>query len=524
MAGTAVRWKQGLVALVVGGVAVAVFTAPWGRPRPDAGEPQPLAARPMAVVPGVYLLGLSTPSAAYAVETTDGLVLVDSGVEADAATVTRQLWALGLDVRRTRAILLTHAHGDHSLGAARLRERTGAKVYAGRADCRPLRAGGPREAFFSTFDMPHVDAHATPVDVELTGGETIEVGDARLEVIATPGHTPGSVCYLLERGGRRALFTGDVIQSLSPATEGALGTYAAYLAPLYRGSARAYLASLSRLRALPVPDLVLPGHPRMDATPQSPRLSEERWHALLDRGARDMERLLARYEADGEDFLDGSPKELLPGLHYLGDLGGAVYCLKAPRGLFLVDAPGGPSLVAFLDERFKARGWEGAKPTAVLLTSADGAATAGLAALVRRTGCKVVAPGAGLDAVRARCPTGAEVFPAEGLAKRGWFDAEAVPLAGRGVAPVAYRLRWAGKTVLLSGRIPVKVSVAAVEELMRDVMGHGSPPDYLKSLAALRRPGPDLWLPAVPVHGQNANLYDRDWEQTLAKNAELFPR
>ncbi len=526
MTATGKWWRRGLVALVLLGVVVAVVTAPWVRPRPPAEEPRALSPAPVAVVPGVFLLGLSAPGAAYAVETPDGLVLVDSGLEADAATVTRQLRRLRLDVARVRAILLTHVHGDHSLGAARLRELSGAKVYAGRADCAPLRKGGPREAFFSTFHVPGVDPHATAVDVELAGGETIEVGDARFEVLATPGHTPGSVCYLLERNGRRALFTGDVIQSLSLATEGALGTYAAYLPPLYRGSARDYLASLRRLRALPLPDLVLPGHPRMDAVPQSPRLTEEHWHALLDRGTRDMEQLLARYDADGEDFLDGSPRELLPGLHSLGDLGGAaVYCLASRAGLFLFDAPGGGALVGFLRERFRGLGWEGRKPTAVLLTSTDEAATSGLAALVKETGCRVVAPKAGLDVVRAVCPPGTELLTEGDLAGKGWFEVRAIPLAGRGHAALAYRFPWAGKTVLVSGRIPVKASVPSVEQMFRDVFGPaGNRDEYLRSLDDLKDVGPDLWLPAVPVHGQNANLYDRDWAQVLERNRELFPR
>ena len=55
---------------------------------------------------------------------------------------------------------------------------------------------------------------------------------------------------------------------LDPAGEGVLGTYAAYLPPLYRANAQDYLASLRKLRALRAPDLVLPGHPRMDPVPQ----------------------------------------------------------------------------------------------------------------------------------------------------------------------------------------------------------------------------------------------------------------
>src|SRR5262245_1262973 len=242
------RWR-GVVVLVVVGLAVALFTSPWFRPRRGP-APAALEPWPVAVVPRVYLLGKMYPAAVYAVDTTDGLVLVDSGVEASAALVTAQLADLGLDVKRLRAILLTRAHMDYSLGATRLRELTGAKIYAGRGDCQPLRQGGPREALFGTHHLPELRTHPTPVDVELTGGETVEVGDARFEVLATPGHTPGSVCYLLERDGQRALFTGDVILCLGLSNKETLGTAPAYLPRLYRGDARAYLASLRRLREL----------------------------------------------------------------------------------------------------------------------------------------------------------------------------------------------------------------------------------------------------------------------------------
>jgi metallo-beta-lactamase class B len=520
------KWyRRGLMVLVLGVVVVGLLLSPWLRPRRGP-EPSELAPWPVAVVPGVYLLGKTYPAAVYAVDTTDGLVLIDSGVDASAELITRQLADLGLDVKRLRAILLTHAHADHSLGAARLRELTGAKVYAGRGDCRPLRQGGPPEALISIHPLQELKLHPTPVDVELTGGETVEVGDARFEVLATPGHTPGSVCYLLQRDGQRALFTGDVILCLTLSNKETLGTYTAYLPPVYGGDARDYLASLRRLRALPLPDLVLPGHPRMDQVPQSPRLTQEHWHALLDQGIHDLEQLLARYEADGANFLDGGPKKLLPGLHYLGDFGGsAVYCLDCPKGLFLFDAPGGAYLVEFLAERFQALGWQERKLVAVLLTSAGKEATAGLAALVRSTGCKVVAPRAGLDVVQRMCPAGTEVLTEAGLDKNGWFKVQALPLRGRGRAPLAYRIRWADKTVLVSGRIPVKLTIPAGAQLLSEVSGsEGNRGDYQRSLHELRGVNPDLWLPAVPVHGQNANLYDREWEDVIQENLYLLSR
>jgi metallo-beta-lactamase class B len=512
--------------VAVGGVLVVVVWLGSGidfAPRKTKVS-EVLAPAPVAVARGVYLLGRTSPGAVYAVETADGLVLIDSGLEASAASVTRQLDELGFNPRRIKAILLTHVHADHSLGANRLRELSGAQVYAGRADCAVLRKGGPREAFFSTFHMPHLAPHPTQVDVELAGDEVLEFGGDRFVALATPGHTPGSICYLLERPNLRALFTGDVVQTLSRTTGGDLGTYAAYLPPLYRGNARDYLASLRKLREMAVPDLVLPGHPRMDGQPQSPRLSEERWHALLDGGIAEMERLLARFKADGASFLDGNPKELLPGLHYLGNVGpAAVYCLDTGKGLFLFDAPGGPALVDLLAAQFRKRGWRDRKLTAVLLTAADRESTGGLEALLAHAGAglQVVAPKAGLETVRPLCPA-EKLRTEEDLAKAGWFDVEAIPLAGRGQAPLAYRLRWAGKTVLVSGRIPVKASVPALEGL-RNAVGAlaNGPADYLRSLDRLAQEKPDLWLPAVPVHGQNANLYDQEWEKVLGQNRHL---
>src|SRR5262249_9672327 len=147
------------------------------------------------------------------------------------------------------AILLTHGHADHVLGAERLRSTTGAKVYAGKRDVETLRAGGPREAFLSTFHMPGLQLHPTTVDVELSDNDVIEVGDARFRAIGAPGHTPGCICFLLERGGKRILFSGDVVQSLGDVKR-ALGTYSTYLAPKYLGSASDYLATLRKLKSL----------------------------------------------------------------------------------------------------------------------------------------------------------------------------------------------------------------------------------------------------------------------------------
>jgi glyoxylase-like metal-dependent hydrolase (beta-lactamase superfamily II) len=495
-----------------------------------SGEGKPLlelAAR--TLVPRVHILGGLKPSAAYAVETSKGLVLIDSGLDGGASPLKSELSELGLDWRGVRAILLTHAHGDHCGGARYLREMTGAKVYAGAGDAGVLKAGEPREAFFSTFAMPNDTPHPTTVDVELHGGESLAFGDVRFRVLAAPGHTPGSICYLMERGGLRVLFAGDVITKLhapeEPRDEASkpLGTYTAYLAPRYRGNAKDYLNSLRQLRTIPVPDLVLPGHPAADPRPQSPSLSQRRWETLLDDGIREMATLATRYEADGADFLDGVPKPLLPDLYYLGDFGGeAVYGLFAATNFFLVDAPGGPGLGEFVKARLRQLGREPVGPTAVLLTSAGAEARAGLEEIVQKYHAQVFAPPAALETLKNACPDGTILRSAAELPSRGWFKVTPIPLRGRSVAPIAYQIEWSGKMVLFPGRIPIKITPQSVAGYASEIArSKADSQDYLESLEAIRDIKPDLWLPATPIDGQNANLYDNDWQRVINENRDI---
>jgi len=514
-------WLALGLAVLAAGASVIV-----GYLRYHAQTVPPLGPSPVTLVPGVHLLGGLEPSAAYVVETSAGLVAIDAGLKGDARPLKDQMARLGLDWRRLRSVLLTHVHGDHSGGAEYLRAQTGAKVYAGQGDAPVLRAGGPREAFFSVFYMPNDTPHPTTVDVELKGDEVLDFGDVRFRALATPGHTPGSICYLMERGPLRVFFAGDIISEMrgneeSHATgRNPLGTYSTYLAPRYRGDAKDYLASLRKLRVLPVPDLVLPGHPASDPTPQSPCLTQERWEEMLEAGMREMETLLARYQADGANFLDGNPKRILPDLFYLGDYqGGAVYGLFAKSRFFVVNAPGGRGLSEFLKSRLELLGVKSAAPDGLLLTSCDGGETSGLRELVETYHARVVTPAEGLQAIKDSCPPGTALLTAEDLPREDWFAVTPLPLRGRGVAVAAYLLPWAGKTVLFSGKVPLTLDHAATQELFSDLSrSRTTTMDYLLSINRLADLNPAVWLPAVPTDGQNANLYAREWKDMIARN------
>jgi glyoxylase-like metal-dependent hydrolase (beta-lactamase superfamily II) len=100
--------------------------------------------------------------------------------------------------------MLTHGHFDHILGTAELaRDFGGLPVYMHPADKFTLEKN---EYFSRCFGVPMPEAFET---TDVCEGSVIEVGSLRFEVIETPGHTVGGVCYL-ERS-EKVLFSGDTL-------------------------------------------------------------------------------------------------------------------------------------------------------------------------------------------------------------------------------------------------------------------------------------------------------------------------
>jgi glyoxylase-like metal-dependent hydrolase (beta-lactamase superfamily II) len=144
-------------------------------------------------------------------------MVIDPGGDIDKILSAARSDGLSIEI-----ILNTHGHGDHTAGNAALQARTGARILIHAADAGGIRADGL-----------------------LSDGDRLQVGELSVEVIHTPGHTPGGICLYTEGH----LFTGDTLfVGDSGRTD------------LPGGDRPTLGASIRRLMALPEDTVVWPGH------------------------------------------------------------------------------------------------------------------------------------------------------------------------------------------------------------------------------------------------------------------------
>ena len=144
------------------------------------------------------------------------LALVDAGAGWGEDRILDNVRSLGYEPERIRHIFLTHAHADHAGGAASLAERLGAQVYLSELEREALETAdeevlGLSIARRNGYYPEDYRLRPCKVDVILRGDERLRCGDLELVVIPTPGHSAGSVCFLVDTGEGAALFAGDTV-------------------------------------------------------------------------------------------------------------------------------------------------------------------------------------------------------------------------------------------------------------------------------------------------------------------------
>ncbi len=165
------------------------------------------------------------------------LLIIDPGADSDV--IRNAIDKTGATVT---AYLLTHGHADHLSALATLLDSYPAPVYLHEADAVwSFTAANQIPPF---YEAPQTVPETI---VRLREEQQLQFGTHTADVIATPGHTPGSVCYYFEK--EQCLFSGDTLFSGSVGRTDFPG-----------GDARQLQASLRRLATLPSETRVYPGH------------------------------------------------------------------------------------------------------------------------------------------------------------------------------------------------------------------------------------------------------------------------
>lgn len=172
-------------------------------------------------------------------------LVVDPGDQ--APDILAALQRLGVQAVR---LVHTHAHFDHLLGTGAVAAATGAEVLI-HADDRWLYDNVELQARFFGLPLPSPAPLPPPPTRELAGDEVLSFGNREARVLHTPGHTPGSLCFFVERSGETPLlFAGDTLFCRSVGRT-----------DLWGGSFEQLSASIrERLFTLPDDTLVIPGH------------------------------------------------------------------------------------------------------------------------------------------------------------------------------------------------------------------------------------------------------------------------
>lgn len=228
----------GLVAILYGlvtfvpGFNARAYSALYGDNKP---------APVVTLADGLHYVGASD-IASYAIETGDGLILIDAGYYDTVPIILDNLATLGFAPSDVKILLNTHSHMDHAAGLARLKTATGARMLAGAIAKTELERGGRNDPLLGNL----MAYDPVTVDQVVEDGGTVELGAAKLTMHHTPGHTPGCTSWQF-----KAVLNGIERNALLICSLSLLSYQIAGPEPSYPGIADAFRSTFAKLDALP---------------------------------------------------------------------------------------------------------------------------------------------------------------------------------------------------------------------------------------------------------------------------------
>jgi len=158
-------------------------SAAWSQPYP-----------PFRIVGNVYYVG-TYDLACYLITTSEGHILVNTGLAASADIIRKNIETLGFRITDVKILTTNQAHYDHVGALAALQKMSGAKIMADSKDASVLSDGGKSDYELSKYG---VSFEPVKVDRPLNDNDVIGLGDTKITLLHHPGHTKGSCSFAFD--------------------------------------------------------------------------------------------------------------------------------------------------------------------------------------------------------------------------------------------------------------------------------------------------------------------------------------
>lgn len=156
--------------------------------------PENFYVKPFKIIGNVYYVG-DAKVCSHLIDSGEGLILIDTGYIHTAHMYITAIWEAGFNPKDVKFILHTHGHYDHYGATVALQKLYGCKTFLSRADARMLKE---KPEVVRMHDWPYIEDKVFTPDCLMDDGDTIQLGNTAIRVVATPGHTEGTVSFFFD--------------------------------------------------------------------------------------------------------------------------------------------------------------------------------------------------------------------------------------------------------------------------------------------------------------------------------------